>query len=94
MTDIQLRKATLEDEEGILDITRLENLWAGMDYLPFALHNWLKEAEEENSDRENYVLVLGEKIVGFRSVHFMRRTLFWFSGPYTEIGHTDFHNNK
>ena len=22
------------------------------------------------------------------------RTLFWFSGPYTEIGHTDFHNNK
>ena len=72
--DIQLRRATLEDEEGILDITRLENLWAGMDYLPFALHNWLKEAEEEDSNRENYVLVLGEKkkIVGFRSVYFMR----------------------
>ena len=70
--DIQLRRATLEDEEGILDITRRENLWAGMDYLPFALHNWLEEAEEEDSDRENYVLVLGEKIVGFRSVHFMR----------------------
>ena len=72
MTDIQLRKATLEDEEGILDITRRENLWAGMDYLPFTLHNWLKEAEAENSDRENYVLVLREKIVGFRSVQFMR----------------------
>merc|ERR1712110_1275501 len=70
--DIQLRRATLEDEEGILDITRRENLWAGMDYLPFALHNWLKEAEEKDSNRENYVLVLGEKIVGFRSVYFMR----------------------
>merc|ERR1712110_108912 len=70
--DIQLRRATLEDEEGILDITRRENLWAGMDYLPFALHNWLKEAEVKDSNRENYVLVLGEKIVGFRSVYFMR----------------------
>ena len=39
MTDILLRKATLEDEEGILQITREENLWDGMDYLPFTLSN-------------------------------------------------------
>ena len=31
MTDIQLRRATLEDEQGILDIMKEENLWAGMD---------------------------------------------------------------
>ena len=72
MTDILLRKATLEDEEGILQITREENLWDGMDYLPFALNKWLREAEEAASNRENYVLVLADKIVGFRSVHFMR----------------------
>ena len=52
MTDIQLRRATLEDEQGILDIMKEENLWDGMDYLPFALHNWLMEAEEENSNRD------------------------------------------
>ena len=52
MTDIQLRKATLEDEQGILDIMKEENLWAGMDYLPFALHSWLIEAEEENTNRD------------------------------------------
>ena len=52
MTDIQLRRATLEDEQSILDIMKEENLWAGMDYLPFTLHNWLMEAEEENSNRD------------------------------------------
>ena len=31
MTDIQLRRATLEDEQGILDIMKEENLWEGMD---------------------------------------------------------------
>ena len=52
MTDIELRRATLEDEQGILDIMKEENLWAGMDYLPFTLRNWLMEAEEENSNRD------------------------------------------
>ena len=31
MADIQLRRATLEDEQGILDIMKEENLWEGMD---------------------------------------------------------------
>ena len=52
----------------ILDITKGENLYNGMDYLPFALKNWLDEAENEKSNRLNVIYTLDAKVVGFRSV--------------------------
>ena len=36
-----IRLAQLQDHSGILNITRDEDLLSGMDYLPFALKNWL-----------------------------------------------------
>ena len=55
----------------ILDITKGENLYNGMDYLPFALENWLDEAENEESNRLNVIYTLDAKVVGFRSVYFL-----------------------
>ena len=68
--DLVLRLAQHEDYEGILGITREEVLWGGMDYLPFTLENWLKEAEDESSNRRNFVFVLIGNIVGFVSIYF------------------------
>ena len=41
-----------------------------MDYLPFALKDWLKEGEDKKSNRENFVFTLFGKIAGFVSVYF------------------------
>ena len=44
-----------------------------MDYLPYALYNWIVESENERTNRENFVLTFNgdENIVGFISFHFM-----------------------
>ena len=68
--DLILRLANLEDHNGILNITRDEQLYDGMDYLPHALKNWLKEAEVEKSFRRNFVFLLAGEIVGFVSIYF------------------------
>ena len=47
-----------------------ENLYGGLDYLPFALKAWLKEGEEPESYRRNLAFVLDGKIVGFISLYF------------------------
>ena len=65
-----IRLAQLQDHNGILNITRDEDLLSGMDYLPFALKNWLTEGEDEKSNRENFVFTLNGNIVGFRSIYF------------------------
>jgi len=59
------RKALPEDEEAILKIGSIP-FW---DYLPFAIRNWLPEAQEPNSNRENYVLTSYGIVVGFVSVY-------------------------
>lgn len=64
-----VRKAELEDYQSILDITKGEFLWQGLDYLPIALQNWLKEASQE-SNRKNIVFTLNGAVVGFESMHF------------------------
>ena len=68
--DLILRLANLEDHDGILNITRDEQLYDGMDYLPHALKNWLKEAEVKKSLRRNFVFLLAGEIVGFVSIYF------------------------
>jgi hypothetical protein len=65
-----IRLAQLEDHDGILNMTREENFYGGMDYLPFALKNWLKEGAYEKSNKENFVFTLVGKIVGFVSIYF------------------------
>ena len=42
-----------------------------MDYLPHALKNWMKESEEDKTNRENFVYILDGKVVGFVSVYFL-----------------------
>ena len=65
-----IRQGQLEDHDGILNITSQEELYRGMDYLPFALKSWLKEGADEKSNRENYVFTLIGNIVGFVSIYF------------------------
>ena len=58
----------------------------------------MKEVKENHPDKTDAeVSDIVKKLLkdgGFYSKHSRERTLFWFSGPYTDIGHTDFHNNK
>ena len=68
--DLVLSLARLQDHDGILDITKGEDLWGGLDYLPFALKPWLQEGEDEQSNRKNLVFSIDEKIVGFMSIYF------------------------
>jgi len=70
-SEISIRQATKEDFQGIIDITKGEDLWIGLDYIPFALKNWLLEAEKENSKRDNIVFTLNDEIIGFESFYFM-----------------------
>lgn len=67
---IFVRKATVEDLDNILDITRNEFLWNGLDYLPFALKNWLEESNQVGTNRENIVFLLDDLVVGFESFYF------------------------
>ena len=69
-SDLILRPATVSDYDGILGITEGEDLWGGLDYLPFALRKWLEEAEDENSNRRNFVFSIKGKIVGCISFYF------------------------
>ena len=68
--DLVLSLARLHDHDGILEITKGEDLWGGLDYLPFALKPWLQEGEDEQSNRRNLVFTIHEKIVGFMSIYF------------------------
>eukprot|EP00091_Calanus_sinicus_P025651 TRINITY_DN9900_c0_g1_i1.p1 TRINITY_DN9900_c0_g1~~TRINITY_DN9900_c0_g1_i1.p1 ORF type:complete len:186 (-),score=42.38 TRINITY_DN9900_c0_g1_i1:533-1090(-) len=68
--DLVLSLARLHDHDGILDITKGEDLYGGLDYLPFALKPWLHEGEGEQSNRRNLVFTIHEKIVGFMSIYF------------------------
>jgi len=69
-TDLVMSLARLHDHDDILDITKGEELWGGLDYLPFALKPWLKEGEDEKSNRRNLVFTIHEKMVGFMSIYF------------------------
>ena len=68
--NLLIRHPQLDDYDGILNITREEDLYSGMDYLPYALKNWLKEGEDETSNRVNFVFTLFGRIVGFMSIYF------------------------
>merc|ERR1711936_794173 len=69
--DTELRTATIEDHDSILSLTRNEDLYSGLDYLPSILQDWLRESgSSERSMRENYVLTKGDVVVGFVSVYF------------------------
>ena len=69
--NLLIRQPQLDDYDGILNITIDEDLWGGMDYLPFALKSWLKEGEDKKSNRENFVFTLFGRIVGFMSIYFL-----------------------
>ena len=68
---MKLLVATEENYDQILDITKSENLYNGMDYLPFALKNWLQEAAIDDSNRLNVIFTRDGEVVGFESVYFM-----------------------
>jgi len=68
--NLLLKQAKLKDHDAILAITEKENLYGGLDYLPFALKAWLREGEEPESYRRNLAFVLDGKIVGFISLYF------------------------
>ena len=68
--DVVLKKAKLEDHDAILSITEEEDLFGGLDYLPFALKAWLIEGEDLESSRRNLSFMLGNKTVGFMSLYF------------------------
>ena len=68
--DVTIREAFPSDHDSILAITEDEDLWGGMDYLPFTLNNWLLEAEPPGSRRKNFVFTLGDHVVAFRSIFF------------------------
>jgi len=70
VTDLVSKHAKLYDHDGILDITKGEDLYGGLDYLPFALEAWLREGENEESNRRNLIFTLNETIVGFMSLYF------------------------
>ena len=70
VTDLLSRHAKLDDHDGILDITKGEDLYGGLDNLPFALEAWLREGETEESNRRNLIFTLNETIVGFMSLYF------------------------
>ena len=53
--------ARLHHHDGILDITKGEDLWGGLDYLPCALKSWLKEGEYEQ--RANHTATRGETML-------------------------------
>ena len=70
VTDLVSRHAKLDDHGGILDITKGEDLYGGLDNLPFVLKAWLREGENEESNRRNLIFTLNETIVGFMSLYF------------------------
>ena len=69
--NLKLLVATEENYDQILNITKNENLYNGMDYLPFAPKNWLQEATIDDSNRLNVIYTLDGDVVGFRSVYFL-----------------------
>ena len=62
-------------------MTKNEDLYYGLDYLPFVISDWLNESASQRALRENYVLVRGEEILGFVSVYFQneRKTAVKFA---------------
>jgi len=66
-SNLVFRKALLEDIEAILKLGG-SIIW---DYLPIAIGNWIQEAQESNSNRENYVLTSDGIVVGFVSLYFI-----------------------
>ena len=60
----------MDDAESILNLTKDEDLYSGMDYLAFVLNNWISESSSPGSLRENFVLMEGKKLIGFTSVYF------------------------
>ena len=72
MDQLLLEEARLEQHDSILALTRDELLYGGMDYLPYALRSWLREAESKEARRKNFVFLLDDEIVGFMSVYFLK----------------------
>ena len=66
-----MKIAKKEHESQILDITKGEILYNGMDYLPIALRPWLEESDSKYSNRLNVIFTLEGRVVGFRSVYFL-----------------------
>jgi len=66
---MECRPANIQDQKAILAITEGEELWDGLDYLPYALGPWLEEANDRTSARRNYVFLLDQRIMGFASVY-------------------------
>ena len=71
MADIVVEKATIDDHDSILDITKDEVLWGGTDYLPHCLNNWLTEANTPASNRENFKVTVSDRVIGFTSVYYI-----------------------
>ena len=65
----------MDDAESILNLTKDEDLYSGMDYLAFVLNNWISESSSPGSLRENFVLMEGKKLIGFTSVYFQNLCL-------------------
>ena len=72
MDQVLLEEARLDQHDSILALTRGELLYGGMDYLPYALRSWLREAEVKEARRKNFVFLLDDEIVGFMSVYFLK----------------------
>ena len=72
MGEVLLEEARLDQHDSILALTRDELLYGGMDYLPHALRDWLREAEAQEARRKNFVFLLDDEIVGFMSVYFLK----------------------
>ena len=72
MGQLLLEVAKPDQHDSILALTKNELLYGGMDYLPYTLSNWLREAEAQETRRNNFVFLLDDEIVGFMSVYFLK----------------------
>ena len=69
--NLTMKIAKTEHHDKILDITKEELLYNGMDYLSIALRPWLEESDGKYSNRLNVIFTLEDRVVGFRSVYFL-----------------------
>ena len=67
--ELVVRNATADDVEGILDISK--DVYDGLDYLPFAIEDWIQESEQEGSRRKNIIFSLREHVK--KNLHNLRK---------------------
>lgn len=69
-----IRKATREDKEGILGISRY--IWEGDDYIPYIVDRWIGDENGEFTVVENEE----KKVVGFVKMDLLRKGEYWLQG--------------